>query len=106
MDCGDCLERLYAFLDQELTAAEVVQVKGHLDDCGGCADSFVFGSTSSRRCATAAPGRALRRNSASASSCASARRVHRPPDHPRVSEVLTFVRHLWLTYAQVVARRR
>ncbi len=42
MDCGDCLERLYAFLDQELTAAEVVQVKGHLDDCGGCADSFVF----------------------------------------------------------------
>ena len=42
MDCGDCLERLYAFLDQELTAADVAEVKGHLDHCGDCADSFVF----------------------------------------------------------------
>ena len=42
MDCGDCLERLYAFLDHELSAEEVVEVKGHLGDCGHCADSFVF----------------------------------------------------------------
>jgi mycothiol system anti-sigma-R factor len=41
MDCGDCLERLYSYLDRELSAAEVTQVRVHLDDCGGCEDQFV-----------------------------------------------------------------
>ena len=42
MDCVDCLERLHAYLDRELAPAEVTQVRAHLDDCGGCEDSFVL----------------------------------------------------------------
>jgi mycothiol system anti-sigma-R factor len=42
MDCADCLERLYAYLDRELAPAEVTAVRAHLDDCGGCEDSFVL----------------------------------------------------------------
>jgi mycothiol system anti-sigma-R factor len=42
MDCADCLERLYAYLDRELAPAEVTEVRAHLDDCGGCEDSFVL----------------------------------------------------------------
>jgi len=42
MDCADCLERLYAYLDRELAPAEVTEVRAHLDDCGGCKDSFVL----------------------------------------------------------------
>jgi len=42
MDCADCLERLYAYLDRELAPAELTKVKTHLDDCGGCEDNFVL----------------------------------------------------------------
>jgi mycothiol system anti-sigma-R factor len=42
MDCADCLERLYSYLDRELSPAELTDVRGHLDDCGGCEDSFVL----------------------------------------------------------------
>lgn len=42
MDCGDCLERLYAYLDRELSPAEITAVKSHLSDCGGCEDQFVI----------------------------------------------------------------
>ena len=42
MDCADCLERLYSYLDRELAATEVTEVRAHLDDCGGCEDNFVL----------------------------------------------------------------
>lgn len=42
LNCGDCLERLYSYLDQELTPEDVVEVKKHLDACGHCSESFVF----------------------------------------------------------------
>jgi mycothiol system anti-sigma-R factor len=42
MDCADCLDRLYAYLDRELSPAEVTEVRVHLDDCGGCEDNFVI----------------------------------------------------------------
>ena len=42
MDCADCLERLYSYLDRELKPAELTEVKVHLDDCGGCEDNFVL----------------------------------------------------------------
>ena len=42
MDCADCLERLYSYLDRELKPAELIEVKVHLDDCGGCEDNFVL----------------------------------------------------------------
>ena len=41
MDCADCLERLYTYLDRELSPTEVVEVRAHLDDCGGCKDNFL-----------------------------------------------------------------
>jgi len=36
MNCRDCEERLYAFLDTELSPAEVAAVRAHLDGCGDC----------------------------------------------------------------------
>jgi len=42
MDCADCLERLYPYLDRELSPAEVIEVRAHLDECGGCEDNFVI----------------------------------------------------------------
>ena len=41
MDCNDCLERLYPYLDRELTSKEIDEVRVHLDDCGGCDSAFV-----------------------------------------------------------------
>jgi mycothiol system anti-sigma-R factor len=42
MDCDDCLERLYAFLDQELAPTERTQVASHLEDCSDCGDNLAF----------------------------------------------------------------
>jgi mycothiol system anti-sigma-R factor len=42
MDCHDCADRLYAFLDTELSEEELKSVRAHLDGCEGCDDNFVF----------------------------------------------------------------
>ena len=42
MDCDDCLEKLYAFLDQELGSSERKQVANHLDGCTDCGDNLAF----------------------------------------------------------------
>jgi mycothiol system anti-sigma-R factor len=42
MDCADCLERLYSYLDRELAPAELTEVRVHLGECGGCEDNFVL----------------------------------------------------------------
>jgi len=42
MDCDDCLERLYPYLDKELSAEEIGVVRRHLDDCRDCGRHFVF----------------------------------------------------------------
>ncbi len=42
MDCDDCLDKLYAFLDQELGPAERKEVAQHLEGCDDCGDSVVF----------------------------------------------------------------
>jgi mycothiol system anti-sigma-R factor len=42
MDCTECYKRLYAYLDRELSPAEIVEVQAHLVDCGGCEDEFVM----------------------------------------------------------------
>lgn len=41
MDCTECLERLYPYLDRELTPKDLEEVRVHLDDCGGCDSAFV-----------------------------------------------------------------
>ena len=40
MDCDDCRERLYPYLDRELSQKEFDEMKVHLDDCGGCDAAF------------------------------------------------------------------
>ncbi len=42
MDCDDCLKRLYAFLDAELTEDEVLAVRSHIAGCEDCGDNFGF----------------------------------------------------------------
>ena len=42
MDCGNCLERLYSYLDRELSPVEITEVRSHLQDCGGCEKNFVI----------------------------------------------------------------
>jgi mycothiol system anti-sigma-R factor len=42
MDCNDCVERLYAFLDTELSEADIKAVPSHLDGCDDCDENFVF----------------------------------------------------------------
>jgi mycothiol system anti-sigma-R factor len=41
MDCDECRDRLYPYLDRELTPTEVAEVRDHLEDCGGCDSAFV-----------------------------------------------------------------
>jgi mycothiol system anti-sigma-R factor len=42
VDCGECFERLYAFLDRELSESEVSSVRRHLADCGPCEQEYVL----------------------------------------------------------------
>ncbi|MHB1447311.1 MAG: mycothiol system anti-sigma-R factor [Acidimicrobiales bacterium] len=41
-DCGQAIERLYYFLDGELTEDRRVEIRQHLDDCGPCLSAFDF----------------------------------------------------------------
>lgn len=41
-DCGDAQDQIYQYLDAELDEATAASVRGHLDDCEGCNDSFDF----------------------------------------------------------------
>lgn len=42
MDCADCLDRIYPYLDRELSPAELAQVRDHLAVCGDCETRFVL----------------------------------------------------------------
>ena len=42
MNCDDCLDKLYAFLDQELGPTDKTEVVKHLEDCAGCGDNLAF----------------------------------------------------------------
>ena len=41
-DCGDAQDQIYQYLDAELDEDTAAAVRGHLDDCPGCLDSFDF----------------------------------------------------------------
>lgn len=41
-DCGDAQDQLYQYLDSELDQETASSVRGHLDDCPPCFDSFDF----------------------------------------------------------------
>ena len=40
MDCNDCVERLYAFLDLELDEKELASVRAHVSGCDDCGDEL------------------------------------------------------------------
>ncbi|MBX6341808.1 MAG: mycothiol system anti-sigma-R factor [Thermomicrobiaceae bacterium] len=41
-DCQKVMERLYHYLDRELSEGEVEEVQRHLDACPPCRDRFTF----------------------------------------------------------------
>lgn len=42
VDCNETIERLYHYLDGELTDERRVEIARHLDMCGPCVDVFGF----------------------------------------------------------------
>jgi len=44
VDCNETIERLYTYLDGELTDERRIEIKRHLDDCPPCLDAFDFES--------------------------------------------------------------
>ncbi len=42
VDCNETIERLYTYLDGELTEDRRVEIKRHLDECPPCLDAFDF----------------------------------------------------------------
>lgn len=41
-NCDDALEKMYLYIDGELTAETAGAIKVHLDDCPPCWDAFHF----------------------------------------------------------------
>jgi mycothiol system anti-sigma-R factor len=39
-DCGEVLDRVYEYLDNELDAAAVGKIRQHLDECGPCLSEY------------------------------------------------------------------
>ncbi len=44
-DCAEVMERLYEYLDGELTARRAAEVKAHLQDCAPCTALLSFEDT-------------------------------------------------------------
>lgn len=42
VDCNETIERLYFFLDGELTEERRTEIRIHLDDCSPCLQAFDF----------------------------------------------------------------
>jgi mycothiol system anti-sigma-R factor len=42
INCRDCASALNPYLDRELSDEDLIQVRGHLEACGGCVDLFQF----------------------------------------------------------------
>ncbi len=42
MNCGDCHEKLEAYVDRELSEPEVAELREHLERCPPCADRYRF----------------------------------------------------------------
>ncbi|KAB8184334.1 mycothiol system anti-sigma-R factor [Nonomuraea phyllanthi] len=39
-DCREVLDKVYAYLDGELTETDVVEIRVHLDECGPCLKEY------------------------------------------------------------------
>ena len=42
INCQDCARALHSYLDRELSDDDIVQVREHLDACGGCLNVYQF----------------------------------------------------------------
>jgi mycothiol system anti-sigma-R factor len=42
INCRDCLLALDSYIDRELSDDDIVQVRVHLHECGGCQDLYQF----------------------------------------------------------------
>jgi len=42
INCTECVEKLYPYLDRQLSDEEIVEVQRHLERCPPCADHFRF----------------------------------------------------------------
>jgi len=42
MNCQECHDRIYPYLDRELDPTEVERVREHLDECEGCESTLVI----------------------------------------------------------------
>ena len=77
-DCGEAIEKLYTFLDGELTDQRRLEIRRHLDDCSPCLEAFDFEAELrvmiSVRCRDEVP-EALRVRVAAALMAAEARRL-------------------------------
>ncbi len=39
-DCRDILDKVYSYLDQEVTRDDVAKIRHHLDECGPCLQQY------------------------------------------------------------------
>jgi mycothiol system anti-sigma-R factor len=42
INCRDCVQALNPYIDRELSDEDVVQVRSHLEACGGCLHVYQF----------------------------------------------------------------
>jgi mycothiol system anti-sigma-R factor len=42
INCQDCASALNSYIDRELSDDDIVQVRQHLDECGGCLHVYQF----------------------------------------------------------------
>jgi mycothiol system anti-sigma-R factor len=42
INCRDCAQALNPYIDRELSDEDVIQVRGHLEACGGCLHLYQF----------------------------------------------------------------
>jgi mycothiol system anti-sigma-R factor len=42
INCGDCAKALNPYIDRELSDDDVIQVRSHLEACGGCLHLYQF----------------------------------------------------------------
>ena len=48
LTCEEAIQRLHSFLDRELDAEEVAEVRTHLENCAECRSKFRFEASFSR----------------------------------------------------------
>jgi len=84
--CQNCVEALHPYIDRELSEADIVQVKLHLEECRGCLHMFQFEASLRRlvkvRCQEQLAPASLRERIISCLAAESAKRANKTSEHP------------------------